>query len=340
MTEMEDAKYIDLIAKYLSGNLEPIEKQDLMTWVEASEANQAYFDEMIQLWGITENYEEQFETDVSAAWQTLNTKLPKVEVEIEKTSKVIPLGRIIRIAAAVIVLSGIGLWWYSNQDAGIGEQTIMAQTLEGEQKTINLPDGSTVWLNERTTLTYSAPFTQRNVRLDGEAFFKVDRQEANPFTISSGEATTTVLGTSFNVRAYPDETAVEVTVEEGKVSFKKETKEEVKEIFLAAGKSGVYNKTDKTIETIEEELVNANAWKTQVLEFPSQELATVITTLERYFGKDIAVTNDEILKCDFMMGKEENPSLDLVFQIMEFSMGYKIEKTGADSYNIKGQGCN
>lgn len=341
MTEMEDATYIDLIAKYLSGNLEPVEKQELMAWVEASEANRAYFDEMIQLWGISEQYEEEpFEADLSSAWQSLNQKLPKEEAVIEKTGKVIALKVWLRVAAAIVLLLSVGYWWYGFGDQENVGQLVLVQTLEGENKQINLPDGSQIWLNENTTLSYQDKFETREVKLDGEAFFQVDRQEENPFTILSGEATTTVLGTSFNVRAYSNEEVVEVTVETGKVELKKNNTKADEAIYLEKGNSGVYDKASQKVKPVAEEIVNADAWKTKTLEFPNQDLNQVITTLERYYDLDINVNDEGILKCNFLMGKEENPTIDLVWDIMEFTMGYEIEKTGADSYEIKGQGCN
>lgn len=337
---MEDATYIDLIAKYLSGDIEPKEKQELMAWVEASEANKAYFDEMIQLWGISEQYEEEpFEADVASAWNSLNQKLPKEEAVIEKTGNVISLRVWLRVAAAILLLLSVGYWWYGFGEQATG-QLVVVQTLEGENEHITLPDSSQIWLNENTTISYNDKFETREVKLDGEAFFQVDRQEDNPFTILSGETTTTVLGTSFNVRAYPDEEAVEVTVETGKVEFKKNSEGTTKAIYLEKGNSGMYDKAAKEVKPVVAEIINADAWKTRTLEFPNQDLSQVITTLERYYGLDINVDDAGILKCNFLMGKEENPTIDLVWDIMEFTMGYEIEKTGADSYKIKGQSCN
>ena len=335
MTEMEDAAYIDLIAKYLSGNLEAQEKQELMAWVEASEANKVYFDEMIQLWSISDNYEEQFDTNLDTAWTSLNQKLPKAEVALEKTGKVVSIGIWMRVAAAVIVLAGVGLWWYTNTPT-----TIIASTLEGEQKTIELPDGSTVTLNELTTLSYNSDFETRDVNLEGEAFFDVDRQEENPFTIFSGKATTTVLGTSFNVRAYPEEEAVEVTVKTGKVAFKQDTEEASEEIYLEAGKSGIYNKEAQTIEEVVEEQTNADAWNTKALAFPNLRMEEVIKTLQRYYDLEIDVSDAAIENCRFYMDREEDPDLQNIWGYMEFSMGYKVEEKGNNAFVINGKGCN
>ena len=265
MTEMEDAKYIDLIAKYLSGNIEPGEKQELLAWVDASDANRAYFDEMIQLWGISENYESHFEADLQTAWQSLNRKLPKAEADIENNGKVIRFPMWLRVAASVVLLLGLGYWWYVNPAADPG-RLVEIQTAEGETQNIILPDGSTVWLNENTTFSYMDKFEVRQVNLNGEAFFQVDRQEENPFIILSGEATTTVLGTSFNVRAYPDEPAVEVTVESGKVALKKNLPAEAEEIILAAGESGVYDTQEKNVGGVEEKIITSDSWKTRMMQ--------------------------------------------------------------------------
>ena len=349
MNVMEDETYIDLIAKYLSGNITPTEKQELMAWVETSEANRAFFEESLQLWGISDNYvEEPFEADLNVAWTTMYKKLPKEEVQFEtkeisttkKTAKVFSLAPLLRVAVAACLILGAGYWWYAQEE----EPTptfVAINTGEDERKEVALPDGSTVWLNENTTLTYDSIFSNRFVQLEGEAFFDVARQETNPFRIESGETVTTVLGTKFNVRAYPEEKDVEVTVESGKVAFNKEAEQQKKAVILNKGNSGIYSKKEKEVRKVEKQIVNANAWKTRSLGFESDKYSEVIPSLERFYDIEIEVKNEAILNCVFTFGREANPNLEKIIETIDWqtSSSLMLEKKDEKYYELKGN-CN
>ncbi|RKQ42920.1 FecR family protein [Roseivirga pacifica] len=130
-----------------------------------------------------------------------------------------------RVAAALVLIATFGLVIskvLNNKSHFVeGEAFYAEEILE-----LKLPDGSSVVLNEGSSLTYSDGFglDNRNLSLEGEAFFNVERNEQLPFKIKSGELTTTVLGTSFNVMAYRGEVA-KVTVVSGKVNVKNADRE-------------------------------------------------------------------------------------------------------------------
>ena len=72
-----DTKYSELIGQYLAGQISPSERKDLFAWVEGSKQNRAFFEEMVNLWSLSERYDDEFETDTAQAWTQLNTKLHK-----------------------------------------------------------------------------------------------------------------------------------------------------------------------------------------------------------------------------------------------------------------------
>lgn len=344
---MGDAKYLDLIAKYLSGNINEVERSDLLSWAAASEANKLFFDEMIQLWSISADYEEEFETDVDAAWIKLDQKLsvqekPAPNLE-NKEAKVVPLrpGRWLLRAAAVLLLLAAGYWWW-NGPGLFQDPMIVVETISADRQEHQLPDGSIVWLNENTRLSYDRRFKTRDVQLEGEAFFDVERIEDSPFAILSGDTRTTVLGTSFNVRAYPDEEQVEVTVETGKVRLEEKVEETTsteKEVVLEAGKAGLYIKETSELKVVEEKDPNALAWKTRRLVFENESLNEVIKVLERYFGTEIEVSNRKIYNCSWTANLDKDPKLEEVLEIAAFNMDMEIVPT-EKGYLIKGEGCN
>lgn len=120
------------------------------------------------------------------------------------------------VACAVIIIS-IGSYYSFNQYNLSQPKITSTITYKNDIRLISLPDGTRVWLNQNTEIDYPARFSknERNVTLKGEAFFEVKRDPSRPFIITSGAVKTTVLGTSFNVRAYNDNDA-QVSVRTGK----------------------------------------------------------------------------------------------------------------------------
>jgi ferric-dicitrate binding protein FerR (iron transport regulator) len=342
---MEETLYTDLIAKYLSGNIAAAERKTLFAWVEADAENRRFFEQMVQLWSLTDQgAEASYQTDSTAAWSKLEehlfgeTKIATVvPLPSSKKTGLRAIKHAGRAAAAVFLLAMVGLWWFKN-NAKTDAQTIVYQTDTNEKDTIQLPDGSTIWLNENTRLSFSEKFTPRLVELDGEAFFAVTHQNGNLFKIVSGNAETTVLGTTFNVRAYPNEANVEVTVATGKVALQNKNDERAK-VELTAGESAFFDNTTRQVQENPQPLVNADAWKTRRLDFRNLSTQAIIQTMERYFDIDVEVENPRILNCDLSMTQAlDDPQLTDIFQQMEFTWNVTIVKKD-QQYIIQGAGC-
>ncbi len=182
--------------------------------------------------------------------------------------------------AAVLVAAGIYLW----------QQPLTARAPYGEIASIDLPDGSRVQLNSGSTLTYARRFDARTrrVHLDGEAFFDVT-QTGTPFVIETFNATVAVLGTSFNVRAWPDTPRAEtvVAVETGlvEVAAKKTPGQAVR---LAAGEAARVNAADGTpTPQVLTDPAAVLAWRDGLFVFINEPLGVMFDEVERRFGIDI-----------------------------------------------------
>lgn len=338
LNKMGDAKYMDLIGKYLSGNIQSAEKENLLKWAEKEKANQKFFDEMVQVWSLSKEYEEDFETDLDNAWakidqKTLNDPKPKQAKTINLSIR----RAVLRVAAIGLLALTVGLWWY-NHNANAPAELVVFETKSNEEKHIELPDGSEVWINENSTLSYDKTFTQRVVQLSGEAFFDVNSDPSRPFEITSGATKTTVLGTSFNIRAYPKEDEVEVAVEEGSVKLEENrNQKEIKSVLLEAGSSGIYKREDQILLKKENQHGLASSWKTKVIHFDDTPLIDIIEVLERYFKIEINTENPSILKCGQNYGPSVNPKLMDVIETFEFTMGLKLEKQTNGTYIFRGE---
>jgi len=255
--------YSELLAKKLSGNATAEELQQLKNWRKEHSENDDFARNVEELWQMSDKYSDRpFVTDKKTAWQTIESKLDTKEKG--RIVQMRPWRRVLQIAAMSVFIIG-AYWLWNNTATNAADEFVAFQTYENENKEIELPDGSKIWLNENSSIRYAADFQKRDVTLNGEAFFEVARMEDSPFEISSGGATTRVLGTSFNIRAYPDEAQVELTVKTGKVAFSDEKKTDTK--ILTAGEAANYEKEAKKVLESPALEANALAWQTKTLAF-------------------------------------------------------------------------
>lgn len=347
---MADSKYIDLIAKYLSGNISTPEQTELLQWAESSQDNQKFFDEMVQLWSLTDAYEDDsFEADTSAAWNKLDKRIDDGNRSAASggSARIIPLGlrSVWRVAAATLLLIaasyGVYSVWVGNmQDV---PQVVAIETPADETREYTLPDGTQVVLNENTRLSYLEDFTERTVELSGEAFFDVAHREDSPFVIATGDVETTVLGTAFNLRAYPNEDKVEVTVQRGKVRLAKKAADQVlqpdQSVTLEEGNTGVFDLKEQKAVKSEGQLINADAWKTGIINLDGLEMKQVITVLQRYYDIQIDVENDAILNCPITNLYFDNEPLDTVLAGLEYVMHLNVKQPSDSVVVFTGKGC-
>ncbi|MEM9928853.1 MAG: FecR domain-containing protein, partial [Bacteroidota bacterium] len=215
-----------------------------------------------RLWEAAAPPASTLEVDTNAAWAKLDDRLfgdeKIVALDAEASRQRTSRSRfsILRIAAALLVLAvaAFTIVGYLNEDRA----TVLAFSTTSDTEEVKLPDGSIITLNKDTELTYVADKNTRQLELTGEAFFDVARDEARPFTIITGDLTTTVLGTSFNIRAYPDE-ELEVSVKSGKVAVAAAEEE----VVLVKAEKVTYEPKAKTLAPKATAVVEADVWKTQ-----------------------------------------------------------------------------
>lgn len=167
-------------------------------------------------------------------------------------------------------------------------------TRKGERKQIQLSDGSIVTLNAASTIQVAADFgvKQRDVVLQGEAFFQISKDKTRPFIIKTGKICTRVVGTSFNIKAYGDENTVSVAVATGKVQIEEHNAN--KETLI--GKDLTHNHLmvyDLTTGTYRQTLADAgllSAWRTNKLVFNQASIAWIAHVLERTYNIPVSIT--------------------------------------------------
>jgi transmembrane sensor len=160
-------------------------------------------------------------------------------------------------------------------------------TSMGEKWIVTYQDGSRVILNSDSKLRYPRSFAQdvREVYLQGEAYFEVAPDSSRPFIVHSGHISTTVLGTVFNVKAFPEENGVIVSLLEGHVSVSRESiDKESPSVLLQPLRQLVYEKSNRTIAIEDVDIQRAVGWKDNNLKFDKEPLKDIFVVLERAYA--------------------------------------------------------
>ena len=200
----------------------------------------------------------------------------------------------------------------------------------GQKLTVFLADGSKVILNAGSKLRFTKPFhpDRRLVTLEGEAFFEVAHDSLRPFQVSSGALTTTALGTSFNVTAYPKENRVQVALTSGRVKVHRQAAEKPMSdvYYLEPGEQVRYDKAQHTVAKTPFDATKVLAWKAGVLCLEHADQATVLRRLERWYGVPIKVAGKSPAAWD-ITATFNNQSLKSVLTSLSYTMSFDFEIT-------------
>lgn len=242
------------------------------------------------------------------------------------------------ITATAAVLTVLILSWAYSDIIDSKPKMMIAQTMMGERLELALPDGSTVMLNGGTTLKYPEAFAKdnREVTLKGEAFFEVVHNATKPFVVHTKGVNTKVLGTSFNIRSYDDETQERISVATGKVEVAKPDARNIK-VTLLPSQQAIYNagRLDKK----EVDLSYALAWKKGILLFEQTSLAEAAKMLKRRYGVDVQIDNESLKHCSVSGSFNQKTSLIQVLENFKYVLGIQYKFTGSKHVYITGSGC-
>ena len=197
----------------------------------------------------------------------------------------------------------------------------------GKQSKLQLPDGSTVFLNSGTRFFFPAKFSgpKRKVYLQGEAMFQVAEDENKPFIVHTPEMDILVTGTEFNVTAYNDDGFTQAVLVSGSVKVSKPGLIS-KRVKLTPGQSATINKSDGSIVSEEADAGSAIAWTHGYLVFNAVELSTVIRKLERYYNHKIGTEDERLLKKKFSGKLDITKDLHSALGDICFASGLRIQE--------------
>jgi transmembrane sensor len=202
--------------------------------------------------------------------------------------------RWMQVAAMFLALLGSGLLIRNkfSKKAVLPETFTEIRSLKGEKKEVTLKDGTTVFLNSGSSVFVSSRFDaqKREVKLIGEAFFQVHHNARKPFIIQSGKLQTTVLGTSFDIKAYPEDEHVKVSVATGKVKVEKpDAKTQLFAKALTHNQALVYDKVKDSHHLTKVNVDSISAWRTNHLNFDNASYEEIARMLSRWYNLEVTL---------------------------------------------------
>lgn len=276
---MEQTRLYDLIRKLADDTATPEEERELHEWYGT-----VYSAGAVEWPAGSEDEKQLLE-------QRIHERIRLAGAGIE-TTRVRHIGRMKWVAAACLILLA-GLWMVWQQQRERGDVTVYNPS--GRIMRVTLPDSSRVWLNAASSLRYARAFSRhRELYLDGEGYFDVAEDAAHPFTVHSGTLTTTVLGTSFDVRSFGTEISTTVTVVRGKVKVDNAGK--VLDQLTPARQLQWDHRTAQ-YQTVAIDTSNVLAWQRGVFQFSGDPLVSIAGSLERWYNMKIIFKDTAVGKC-------------------------------------------
>lgn len=279
----------ELTKKYLEGECSEADFIRINAWMKESEENTR------KLFLMEEAYQtgrrnplaekKQMEQAEARLYQRLNR-----ETAVQK--KALSMRNLIQYAAmvALVLMTGAGIGYWIHQ-SNLTQDRVVARAGD-TVKVIALPDGTKVWLNAAATLTYPRAFAkkERNVHLEGEAYFEVAKNRQKPFIVDSESMRVRVLGTMFNFKSSPHCRLAEASLIEGEIEVKGNNDEGM--IILIPGQKAELNKSTGRLLVKQ---VNARmdaVWHDGLIPFEKADIFAIAKTLERFYDMKIILSPD------------------------------------------------
>lgn len=318
-----------LIVRYLSNEATPAEQEQLFDWVSQNPENKKVFDDYVSLWSVRQNASRQF--NVQSGLSRLNDRINDFEKQEQRKHA---FWNVWNMAAAIVLLVVSGFTLYFNGIAAFEDhaQSLLSETSATDQlSVVALSDGSVITLNKQATLKYPATFDAktREVYLSGEAFFQVAKDSSKPFVIHANGITTTVLGTSFNVKASADSVTVSVATGKVRVSDGRQTQ------LVMPYERVLYS--DATFTKSSSDLSELN-WNSRVLEFNDITLGQAAELISQFYEIQVTFQHEKLKNC-VITGKFKNQRLETVLQAIEFSTDVHSDVKN-NSVLLFGKGCH
>lgn len=289
-----------LLIRFLTHRCTPDELEQIDRFISGNEEQAQQLFDIERLWSLKKEIEYSEKEKLNEAYCRFLSSLESPDnlsssVSLPKRNNRRLVAVSLSLAASLIIIIFLSIKLYQ-KDTSYSLTANVVEAPIGQRVSLTLSDGTKVWLNAGSRLTYPSQFSSkiRTVELEGEGYFEVTRNEKAPFTVHSVDVDVKVLGTIFTMKAYLKE-EVAVTLSEGKVELLSENK---LLYALQPRERAVYSKANKTLSIQKEvDTESINSWIDGGFAFYKQPLNVITRALERQFGVVIIIT-DPVLASD------------------------------------------
>ncbi len=346
---------IELLVRYIEESLDNSAKAEVMHWIEADPENGKFFQLFEEAWKNPDELHAFDKENRESDWKAISGFIEGDSGKISVKARSMGNRWWYRAAGILLLVSATALAYLM----GLNRQKPVALAAnsyheivvpKGEKSELMLSDGTKIWINAGSQVRFPNQFNAatRDIWLDGEAYFEVAKDKDRPFLVHTSDLDVKVYGTKFNLKAYADEDIIETTLVEGVVSLEtRNLLNNVKEeVFLKPNHKAIYLKKKAQIDE-ENELTReiteplrpkkilltktvqvepTISWHEGKLIFIDESFESIVMKLERRYGVDIVIDNDQIKKIKYT-GVLKNISIEQALKAMQLSTSF--------DYNIR-----
>lgn len=307
--------------KYFHGELEEKERLKLLREIDSDDELKKNFIELKNLYALV-SYTEEMEFD-----SRKSTESYQQFVSIYKNKLLFNwMIKLTGIAAAIVSLIAITYFYTVNQEITLQqEQLISLQVPAGQRLNLTLQDGTKVWLNSCTKISYPASFSKQKrwVSIEGEALFDVVHESERPFVVMAKDIEINVLGTRFNVYSYPQSGIVKTSLLEGSLKVFS-SKNESQSVLLKPNQEVIIQGNKMQMNEITD--FSYFLWTDGLYSFYNEPLANILKKLELYFDVEINVKDSTIYTSEYTGKFRQQDGLDEILRIINKIHKFKVSK--------------
>lgn len=336
---MKEKINIKKLIDFANGNYSYNDYLQVKNWFNKRGENKEIKEQLFSQW---EELNKQYKND-----RSLNHIFEKIQYNIlleeKKENEKFNMWRIYQKVAAILLIPVLvfSLWYYFSLKNGsntpieeVAQSWVEINAPDGARVEFFLPDGSKGWLNSSSKLKYPAILNKdRKVELSGEAWFDVKHLDNSEFIVSVPDMNIKVLGTEFNVSAYPEDAFTDVILEKGKVEVN--GKETIFYQTLSPNEKITFNHETRGLDLSEVDAKRYSAWKDGYLIIDNEALGQVVGRLERWYNVDITIQDEALKKYRFKATFKDEP-LEEVLRLMAKTTPiiYKIDNRTSDANGV------
>ena len=319
-----ELKY-EILRHYLLGSITNEQQQLLDQWLQEDPANQKEFDLLCSHWNTPEPpaYILNQEEIKHELWDKLSDDHHLLDQSRWSFYKMLKVAAVLFVIAISSYVVASMLKSPDQQDEQVSS-VVTKSNVPGRKSTINLLDGTQVVLNADSEIQFHEQFndTARIVWLSGEAYFDVAHNPNLPFYVLTDNIEVQVLGTTFNIRNYPEISDIRVSLSSGKLSVRSKEDEGGVSKYLDPGQQVSFKKTTEEFSKVEQfEPTEVQGWKDGIIYFEKAGFEEIVIRLERWYGVDIQATNTPIADISYT-GHFEQENLDNVLTSIGFVLNF------------------